>query len=415
MKKKPKEVVLIQSLVEEHTNWRRRTLNLIASENTLSPAVSEALMNDWLGRYADFTGRDLEARRYKGTRYIVEIEKAVETLIKRLFHAKYVELRPISGHLAGAAVLMALCQPGDVVLELGRDSGGHREATKLVTPALNNLDVRFLPFDGERYNIDVPAATKLIEDTKAGVIILGSSNFLFPHPVRELKQALLDTNPSGILVYDASHVLGLLAGGCFQDPLTEGADLIFSSTHKTFPGPHGGIILTNRADLIEPISEAIYPALVTNHHPFRMPALAIALAEMETFGTQYARQICMNAQAFGSALESEGVPCVKVDGIYSRSHTVLARVAQFGSGSEIADKLETADIICTATGLPKYQGGDGIRLGVQELTHHGATEVEMQQAALLIADVVLQRRPMDEVCESVHAFTRQLGPTLFTF
>jgi glycine hydroxymethyltransferase len=411
----PNEIRQIHRLVEEHTTWRKSKLNLIASENTLSPAVSEALMNDWLGRYADFTGRDLDARRYKGTRYIVEIEKVVEALVKRVFHAEYVELRPISGHLAGAAVLMALCQPGDVVLELGRDSGGHREASKLAIPALMNLDVKFLPFDGIRYNIDVPATTELIVKTKPRIIILGSSNFLFPHPVQELKHVLLDANPSGILVYDASHVLGLLAGGEFQNPLAEGADLVFSSTHKTFPGPQGGIIFTNRADLIEPISDAVYPALVTNHHPFRMPALAIALAEMEIYGTSYARQICMNAQALGSALESEGVPCVKVDGCYSRSHSVLARVADFGKGSAIADRLETADIICTAMSLPEAQGGEGIRLGVQELTHQGATETEMKQVAVLIADVILERRPIRKVHESVHSFTGQLNQVLFSF
>lgn len=411
----PKEIVEIHRLVESHTAWRRRTINLIASENSLSPAVMDALNNDWLGRYADFTGRDLQARRYKGTRYMIEIEKIVEALVKRLFHVDYVELRPISGHLAGAAVLMALCQPGDVVFELGGDSGGHREATKLAVPSLNKLDVRFIPFDGERYNIDVPAATKMIMELKPKIIILGSSNLLFPHPVQEIKQTLINANPQGILVYDASHVLGLLAGGSFQDPLREGADLIFSSTHKTFPGPQGGIIVTNKAELIEPISQAIYPALVTNHHPFRMPALAIALTEMEKFGASYAQQIGLNSQEFGSALESEGVPCVKWNGIYSHSHTVLARVVDFGQGAEIASRLESADIICTAAGLPHEQGGEGIRLGIQELTHQGAFEEDMRRVAALIADVILERRPVDLVREAVRAFTNQSRSFPYSF
>jgi glycine hydroxymethyltransferase len=411
----PEEIVYVKQMVEKHAAWRRQSLNLIASENALSPAVRRALDNDWLGRYADYTGRDLNARRYRGVRYITEIEKTVEVMAKRIFQADYVELRPIGGHLAGVGVLMGLCRPGDVVLELGSSSGGHREATKTCIPKLIDLDVRFLPFNGERYNIDIPATAKLIEETRPRLVILGSSNFLFPHPVREIKKILEGTHPHGLLIFDASHVLGLLAGRGFQDPLAEGADVVYSSTHKTFPGPQGGIIFTNRGDLIEVISQAIYPALVTNHHAFRMPALAIALAEMEVFGERYTHQICANAQALGAALEAAGIPCVRVDGIYSRSHTVLARVAQFGTSPEIALRLEEADIICTGTSLPEAQGSEGIRLGVQELTHHGANEADMLTVAELIADVVLVRRLTKEVTKDVHAFTGRLRTVRFTW
>jgi glycine hydroxymethyltransferase len=410
----PQEIERVNNLVSEHDKWRSHTLNLIASENTVSPAVRKALNNDWLGRYADFTGRDLDDRRYRGTRYMVEIEHIVEELAKEVFQADFFELRPISGHLAGIAVLMALCKPGDTVLETNRSSGGHREASKFVQPALIDLDVQFLPFDGEHYNIDLPAAAQMIEETRPRIVILGTSNFLFPHPVRQIKEALSAANPDGVLVYDASHVLGLLAGGCFQAPLAEGADVVFSSTHKTFPGPQGGIIFSNRGDLIETISEAVYPALVTNHHPFRMPALATALAEMREFGSQYASQITMNSQALGAALEKEGIPCVKVGEEYSRSHTVLMRIAEFGRGSDIAAKLEGANIICTSLGLPESLGSHGIRLGVQELSHHGATPSDMQQVARLIADVLLDRRATAEIAKDVYLLVGSLGPVKFT-
>lgn len=408
------EFELIKKYVEQHNSWRARTINLIASENTLSPLARELIVNDWLSRYADFTGRDLDARRYRGAQYINEIEKIVEGLVKRIFHADYVEIRPLSGHLAGVAVLMALCQPGDVVLELDQVSGGHREAMKFNSSPLINLSINYLPFDGEHYNIDVSASIDVIRKTKPKVIILGSSNFLFPHPILELKNAILESNPQGVLVYDASHVLGLLAGGCFQDPLREGADVIFSSTHKTFPGPQGGIILTNRSDLIELISGTTYPGLVTNHHPFRMPSLGIALIDMEIYGSRYANQICANSQALGQALVAEGIPCINFNGSYSKSHTILTRVSQFGTGQDLASQLENVDIICTATRLPEQQGGEGLRLGVQELTYHGCIEFDMKQVAQIIADIILKRRIQSEILMDVHSFTEKLGPVIYT-
>jgi glycine hydroxymethyltransferase len=405
----------LKDLVQRHETWRENTLNLIASENALSPAVRSALVNDWLGRYADFTGRDLSDRRYQGTRFMVEIEEMVVSLVKSVFKADFVEIRATAGHLAGVAVLMGLCQPGDTILELGRSSGGHREASKTNLPSLINLNTRFLPFDGERYNIDVEATEDLIRETRPKLVILGSSNFLFPHPVRKIKNALETHCPEGHLIYDASHVLGLIAGGEFQDPLREGADLVFSSTHKTFPGPQGGIIFTNREALIHPVSEAIYPALVTNHHSFRMPALAAALLEMQVHGKDYAKQVIENAQALGSALSDEEIPCVCVDGRYSQSHTVLVKSQSFGPNQALARRLEDANIICTASGLPESQGGAALRLGVQELTHHGAGPADMKHVAGCIADVLHERLDLESVRHKVANFSSRLGSIYYTF
>lgn len=411
----PSELVQVRELVQSHEAWRSRTLNLIASENVLSPAVRAALDNDWLGRYSDYTGRDLKARRYHGTRYIAELEQIVESMAKKTFRADFVENRPLSGHLAGAAVISALCKPGDVVLEVGSEGGSHREAKKFSTPSLMQIDVRFLPFDGARFNIDIPNAIKLIEETKPRLIILGSSTFLFPHPVQEIKSALLQLNPDCILVYDASHVMGFIASHRFQDPLMEGADVVFGSTHKTFPGPQGGIIFTNREDLMIPISEAVYPALVTNHHAFRMPAFAIALAEMKVFGQAYMDQIVTNSQALGRNLEAQGFPCVQVDGRFSMSHTILMKVRKNEESEETAERLEAADIITTACTLPKVHGMKGIRLGVQELTRLGAIEPEISQVARLIAQAILQKQPVDATAEGVHSLTSSLGPIRFTW
>jgi glycine hydroxymethyltransferase len=410
----------LADLLARHEAWRAGTLNLIASENVLSPAVHAVLDSDLVHRYADYTGRDLTARRYRGTRFVVEIEQEVERLAQAVFQVRHVELRALSGHLAGAAVLMALCRPGDVVLEIGRDGGGHREAGKFAGSELVRLAVRHLPIDPSRYNVDVEAAAALIAETRPRCVILGSSNFLFPHPVAEIRRAMADL-PDSYLVYDASHVMGLIAGGRFQDPLGEGADVVFGSTHKTLPGPQGGIVFTNRDDLIGRISDTVYPGLVTNHHPFRMPALGVALAEAQAFGRAYADQVIANSQALGAALVAAGVPCV-TDGStppagprYSASHTLLLRVGELGGGETVTERLEHAGIITTSGILPDSLGGRGVRLGTQEMTRRGMVEPDMITVAELVAAAVRAKRPAEVIAGEVAALVGQFDSVAFTW
>ncbi len=407
------ERIRLGRLVAAHEAWRGRTVNLIASENALSPAVRAALQSDLVQRYADYTGRDLAARRYRGNRYIEQIEREATRIAQETFRAEQVELRPLSGHVAGAAVLMGLCRPGDLVLEPGRDGGGHREGAKFATSSLVPLEIQHLPFDPARYNVDVAATVRLIEERRPKVVILGSSNYLFPHPVAAVAEACRRSGST--LVYDGSHVMGFLAAGRFQDPLREGADLVFGSTHKTLPGPQGGIIFSNRGDLMDPIGEATYPALVTNHHPFRIPALALALLEMREFGAAYADQIVANAQALGAALEAAGVPCVQVDGCYTRSHTILACVSRSGPAAAVAERLEQAGLITTASHLPECWGSEGIRIGLQEITRLGATEAHMPTLARWLAEAMAGSRDPAAIARDTAAFATGLGPVRFTW
>jgi len=404
----------IEDLVARHTAWRRTTLNLIASENILSPAVLAALSSDLQARYADYPGRDPRNRRYRGNRYIAQIEAEAVRLAQERFGARFVELRPLGGHLAGLAIVMAACRPGDVVLEVGREGGGHREAGRLVVAPAISLDVRYLPFDAARFNVDAAAAVRQIEELRPSLVILGSSHFLFPHPVAAIAEAV-HRIPGAVLAYDASHVMGFLAAGRFQDPLGEGADIVFGSTHKTLPGPQGGIIYSNDDALMDRVTEVLVPGLITNHHPGRMPAMALALLEMATWGGDYMDAVVANARALGEALAAEGIPVIEVDGRATNSHTVLAKMADFGSGEAIARRLEEAGIILTHATLPDEHGREGLRLGTQEVTRTGATGATMAEVARLIADVVLARRESAAVVADVAALAATLGPVRYTW
>jgi glycine hydroxymethyltransferase len=406
----------IQRLVRNHESWRSECLNLIASENALSPTVKRYLACDLVQRYGDYEGRDYTARKYQGTRWVEQIEELVTDMAAELFGARLAETRPISGHVAGSAVIMALTRPGDVILEVSRDIGSHRMAYKLgQTPAMP-LDVRFLPVDPLAFNLDLEQTLDMIEATRPRMVILGSSNFLFPHPVAELAAALQDY-PDTILVYDASHVFGLIAGGCFQDPIREGARVVFGSTHKTLPGPQGGLILTDDADLMDAMAHAIYPALVTNHHLFRLPALGMALLELKLWGRDYANQIVANAQRLGAEIQARGVNVVSraADGCFTQSHTLLVKVSPFGTATQVASRLEEANIIVTAAHLPEALGREGVRLGVQEITRLGATPEHMAPIAEWIAAVISGAQSPDKARPHVRELARHLRHPHFTW
>jgi len=390
-------------LVAAHERWRGQCLNLVASENRASPLVRRLLASDLAGRYGDYHGRDLRHRKYMGTKYIVQIEAMAERLACALFQARYAELRPLSGHVAAAAAILALARPGDRVLEVDRRGGGHRTAAKLAASTRVPIVVEALPFDPEAHNVDVDAAVALMRKVRPRLVILGSSTFLFPHPVHTLAQAARELGDT-IVMYDGAHVVGLIGAGAFQAPLAEGAHLLVGSTHKVLPGPQGGLVLSDDEALITRVSEAVHPGLVANHHLAHMAGLVAALLEMRITGGAYARCTVDNAQALGAALEARGVAVIGSQYGYTRSHTLVIKPPAGEDAQTAADRLEAAGIITTVCALDSSLGGAGLRLGVQEVTRAGATPSVMGDVAGLMADVLVHRRSGDTVALEVSEF-----------
>lgn len=373
------KVQKLTSLLDKHEAYRDTCLNLIASENTPSPLV-EALFDERLARrYGNYSGTDLYRRNYKGNRYIAEIEAYTQALAKDLFGAAYVDFRPLSGNIAGIGTTFALAKPGDTALEV---HNGHHYAEKLLSSPLK-VELRSIPipWDGQRSNINLDATLALIAEYKPSIVNVGSGVFLFPQPVRELKQAMREANPDAYLIYDASHVIGLIAGRRFQAPFNEGADVIISSTHKTLAGPQGGMILTNDASIAERVAKGLYPLLMSNHHLNRLPALAGTFIEWMACGEAQADAIVTNAKALGSALAERGVPILGADLGFTESHTLILIVDKYGEGGALANHLEACHIIAGAAGLAPEVGTSGLRMGVQEVTRWGMTPADAPDIA----------------------------------
>jgi len=399
----------IEKIVEEHNRWRGQCWNLIASENLASLAVSRLLSTDLAQRYGDYEGIDLTARKYRGNRFIVEIETCCQGLAQTLFGARHVDMRPLSGHIAGVAPLLALCKPDDKVLELSQECGGHRLAGKLVNCPLVQIRALPIPFDVERFNIDVQETLSLIERERPRFLILGSSTFLFPHPVSELRAGLKALATDTILQYDASHVLGLIAGKRFQRPLAEGADLVTSSTHKTMGGPQGGVVLTNSTPIAEAVGKALQPGLLSNHHLHRIPALYQAMREWSEQDGAAADRIIHAAQALAEALEKRGIPVVASHLGYTASHTILVPLKSFGPAARLLAELEDANVIATACRLPDQLGPEGLRLGTQEMVRRGMLTDEVDEMAAVIAGVLRQEMDSNLARNRVVALARKIA------
>lgn len=384
--------------VRRHHEYRSRCLNLIASENVTSPLVREVMASDLGHRYAIGF---LYTRMYRGCRYIDNIEETTNYLAKALLKAEHVNYVPTSGTVANLVMFNAITQPGDVVVALSVMDGGHssfRECSRI-----HGVSMVPIPMNYDAYNVDADAAKQLIARVKPKVVLLGASDILFPHPVEALREAVEAMGAT--LAYDAAHVFGLIAGGCFQDPLREGAEIITSSIHKTFFGPQGGIILCTRR-YAEAIDHSAWQ-MVNNHHIHRVAGLAITLCEMLTFGKAYATQVVKNAQGLGQSLYNLGVKVLCPDLGFTKSHQLILDVGE-GKAKGLSTRLEEANIITNPMPLPWDKDEEtcsGIRLGVQELTRLGMRETEMEKVAELIAKVLLGKEDIDRVREDVSAFT----------
>ncbi len=402
------------SLVREHNRWRRyECLNLIPSENVMSKLGEYVYLNDMMSRYAEGT---VGNRYYQGTKYIDALEAIVQELMGMLFGSKYVDIRPISGTVANFAAFRALTEQNDVVAALTLFSGAHISHREVGSVGMLRLKIVDLPWSDEEFNVDVDRAVKLIYDKRPKLVILGGSLYLFPHPVKELADAVHEV--SGYLVHDSAHVLGLIAGKAFPNPLEHNCDVMTSSTHKTFPGPQGGVIFTNDESLFKRIQKAVFPGITSNYHHHRYAATAVTALEMMRFGQEYARQMVRNARRLAEELHNQGLKVLAEHKNFTQTHQVALDVSSLGGGAKCAYMLEQANIIVNKNVLPhdrSPKNPSGLRLGVQEVTRYGMREDDMTIIAKFIADVLLKRRDVDAVRRDVIEFRRQFTEVKYGF
>jgi glycine hydroxymethyltransferase len=409
------DVRFLEEQVDGHHAWFARSLPMIASENVISPLAREMLLSDFGDRYAEGLPGE---RYYQGNVFVDEVEVRVADLAKRLFRCRHADVRPISGTVANLAVLFALLKPGDILTTVALSHGAHISTAKFGAVGVRGVNAIPYPFDVDRMNIDVDEAAKLIVQVKPKVALFGQSVFLFPSPLRELEDAFQEARCR--VWYDGAHVMGLIAGGQFQDPLREGADVMTGSTHKTLPGPQHGIMLSDAEDekFLKRLQRAVFPGVVSNHHLHAMAALGITLAEHLEFGAAYATQVVRNAKALGQALHERGFRVLAANHGFTESHALAVDVKAQGGGAEVALALEKANVITNKNLLPWDTSPvrpSGIRLGTQELTRLGMREHEMAEVADFLRRVVLEGEAPESVGKEVAAFRADFPSVQYCF
>ncbi len=398
----------IEELVRKQNDWRSGTLNLIASENLMSRRARAVMGSDFVHRYAE--GHPGE-RYYQGTEIIDEIESLLKKQLKTLFHCRQVDVRPISGTVANDAVFSRYISPGDVVMVNSTPGGGHISHHRAGSVGKYTHNIVDFPLSADGYHIDVDRAAELIKALAPKVLVVGKSLFLFPEPVKELSE--LARARGAVLLYDAAHVLGLIAGGCFQDPLGEGALLMTASVHKTFPGSQRGIILSNAGEAEwRKIDKGAFPGSSSNHHLDTLVPLAITVYELMDFAPAYARQTIANAKELGARMHELGFNVQGEQFGFTESHQLAVDVREFGGGDEAARHLKDNAIILNMNLLPNEPlenatNPAGIRLGVQEVTRAGMKEAEMQLIAGLFKKCLMDGKYVgEEVREMRRAFQK---------
>lgn len=408
-------------IVERHEAWYDQScLVMYAASNHLSAAQRRMLGSTIGSRVAE---GDVGRKFYQmGTEYLNELERVAVEGLRELFGSQWADCRIQSGTLANTAVELGVCSPGDTIMSISLSAGSHTSHTSIGFPVFYRLNVVDIAFDNESVNVDLNRLEDQLKsiDPKPRLLILGGSLFLFRFPVAEVRALLNRHSPHTVLLFDAAHVDGLIAGGAYPNPLGDGADMISGSTYKTLGGPPGGFIVGNGEALYKKVKRAIYPGITTSYHYNRIGALAVTCVNLLEHGAAYAHQVVRNAQALGAALDARGVNIVGRELGYTHTHQNLIYTDEGASmrSREAGALLADANVIVSPQLMPREARKDvrnprGIRLGTQELTRLGMKEPEMAVAADFIADVLVERKEPATVAPKVAEFRKQFPGPLF--
>jgi glycine hydroxymethyltransferase len=414
-----KEAEFIRKQARMNNEFFANSIPLIASENVLSPLCREMLITDFHGRYAEGTPGK---RYYEGCDIFDRVEEKAMELAKKLFNCNYADVRPTAGTTANIGILKALIKPGETAVVLDLANGAHISFGKWGAAGVRGVNLVSYPFNDEVMNIDIDGAVKLIKKIKPKVALNGRSVFLFPSPIKELAEAAHDVGAP--LVYDAAHVLGLIGGKQFQDPLREGADVMSGSTHKTLPGPQGGMIVSNHKgdtdqskSLLRRLGFGVFPGVTSSYHLHHVAAKAIAYAEHLEFGEAYAKQVIKNAQSFAQALHERGFRVFGEKLGFTKSHQILLAIGP-GQGKEASKKLVDSGIVTNMNTIPGDEdplNPSGLRLGTPEVTRIGMKEKEMDEIAEFFKRALLKNEDPKKIKADIKEFRKDFQDLHYCF
>lgn len=374
----------IFTAVQNELKRQQEQIELIASENIVSPAVLEAQGSILTNKYAEgYPGR----RYYEGCQFVDVVENLAIERAKKLFGCQYVNVQPHSGSQANTAVYAALLQPHDTIMGMSLDAGGHLTHGSKVSISGKWLNAVAYGVGKDDGLIDYDEVERLAQEHQPKLIIAGGS--AYPRQVDFARFRKTADSVGAFLMVDMAHFAGLVAGGAHPNPLVF-ADVVTTTTHKTLRGPRGGMILTNREDIAKKINSAVFPG--TQGGPLEHVIAAKAVCFKEALTPQfknYAAQVVKNAKVLGETLLARGLNLVSGG---TDTHLLLVDLRPKGlTGDVLTTALEAAHITCNKNAIPfdpmPPKITSGIRVGTPAGTTRGFREKEFELVGNLIADV----------------------------
>ena len=377
------------SAVSDELRRQRSSIELIASENFVSLAVMEAVGSPLTNKYAE----GLPGKRYYGGCWAVdEVEDLARERAKKLFGAAFANVQPHSGAQANYAALAALAQPGDKIMGMALDNGGHLTHGSPANFSGKLYNVVSYGVDEKSERIDYDAVAAQAEAEKPKVIIAGAS--AYPRVIDFERFAEIAHSVGAYLMVDMAHIAGLVATGRHPSPVPC-ADVVTTTTHKTLRGPRGGLILCNNADLAKKLDSAVFPGSQGGPLEHVIAGKAVAFGEaLRPEFADYADGILANARALGRGMEARGLRLVSGG---TDNHLLLVDLTPAGevTGRDAERALDAVGITVNKNTIPGEKRSpfvtSGIRVGSAAATTRGFSERECERIGELIGEVVAEK------------------------
>ncbi|MBX4201112.1 serine hydroxymethyltransferase [Candidatus Parcubacteria bacterium] len=394
----------IAKLIELETQRQKETLQMIASENHSSPAVREALGSLLTDKYAEgYPGK----RYYGGNEFIDKVENLCIDRAKKLFKVEHVNVQPHSGSPANMAVYLSLCTPGDTIMGMALDMGGHlTHGAKYSFSGKLFKSVQY-HVDEKTYLVNYDEVEKLAKEHKPKLMWVGFS--AYPRILDWKRLGDIADSVGAYLAADIAHIAGLVAGGVHPSPVPY-VHIITTTTHKTLRGPRGGMIMVTKkgiqkdSELPRKIDKTIFPGIQGGPHENAIAAIAICLKEasLPAF-KKYAKQILLNAKALAKALQEYGFNIMSGG---TENHLLLIDLRNKNiTGIDAQNLLEASGISTNRNSIPYDPAGpfkpSGLRVGTPAITTRGMKEKEMKMIASWIDEVVANPKAAKKIAQEV--------------
>ena len=383
--------------MEANLNRQRDKIELIASENIVTPAVMEAMGSVLTNKYAEgYPGH----RYYGGCEYVDKVETLAIERAKKLFHAEYANVQAHCGASTNLTVYFAFLKPGDTIMGMDLSQGGHLSHGSPVNISGTYFNVVHYGVNPETELLDYEAMEKLVKEHHPKLIVAGAS--AYPRIIDFKRIADIAHANGALLLVDMAHIAGLVAAGLHPSPVPY-ADIVTTTTHKTLRGPRGGLILTNNEEYAKKINKAIFPGIQGGPLMHVIAAKAVAFGEaLKPEFREYAENIVKNAKAFAEGLKAEGFRLVSGG---TDNHLILVDVRNKNlTGKEAEKLLDNIGITCNKNTIPFDPASpfvtSGIRLGTPAATTRGFKEEDFKEVAAIMGLVLNNPEDTDKHAEA---------------